>query len=201
MRPDLPDAEPVTGEVEAYLVKPGDSLGIRFYKTPELNIDVPVRSDGKISVPPIGDVQAAGRKPEEIADALSKAFASELTNPRVTVVVQAFGGVVYVAGLVSKPIGTPFTNGLTAMQAIAMAGGFDDRAAVNSVILVRQEGGKRQGYRLALDQMVSGKNPGADVALRPGDIVYVPRSWISDVNLWVDQFILKNLPPIIPAGF
>ena len=71
---------------------------------------------------------------------------------------------------------------------------------MNSVMLVRQEGGKRQGYRLALDQIASGENPAADVALRPGDIVYVPRSWIADVNLWVDQFILKNIPSIIPAG-
>lgn len=202
-RPELPDATPASAEVQQppYVIKPGDSLGIRFYKTPELNLDAPVRSDGKISVPPIGDVQAGGRKPEELAESLSQSFAHELTNPRVTVMVLSFGGVVYVTGLVKNPVGTPFTNGLTAMQAIAMAGGFDDRAAINSVMIVRNEGGQRKGYRLALDGIASGDNPDADVILRPGDIVYVPRSWIADVNLWVEQFVLKNLPPIVLPAF
>src|SRR5262245_17008191 len=130
-RPDLPDAATPPPQVEAYRIKAGDSLGIRFYKTPELNLDAPVRSDGKISVPPIGDVQAAGIPPAELAEALGKEFARELTNPRVTVVVLKPGGFVYVTGLVKNPVGTPYADGLTAMQAIAMAGGFDDRAALN----------------------------------------------------------------------
>src|SRR5205807_7562342 len=75
-----------------YLIKAGDYLDIRFYKTPELNVEVFVRPDGKISLEIVGDVQAAGLQPRELAGALTERYAGELARPRVSVIVRAFGG-------------------------------------------------------------------------------------------------------------
>jgi polysaccharide export outer membrane protein len=187
--------------VAPYRIRVGDTLGIRFYKTPELNVDVPVRSDGKISLSPVGDVQAAGLAPEELGKVLSQLYSTELENPRVTVVVQSFGGTVYVAGEVSKPAAEPFTTGLTALQAVEAAGGFTVTAKLDNVILIRREPAGYKGYKLALDDVLSGKNVAADVQLEPGDVIYVPRKVIADVDTFVDQYLRQMLPfyPAIPV--
>src|SRR5215813_11976897 len=87
----IPQTPAPRGEGEMgtpYVIRVGDVLDVRFYKTPELNVEVPVRSDGKISLDPIGDIQAAGLSPEALSKALSKKYAGELTDPRVTVIVR-----------------------------------------------------------------------------------------------------------------
>src|SRR5262249_45085458 len=148
-----------------YQIKAGDYLDIRFYKTPELNLEVPVRPDGNISLELIGDVQAAGLQPGELAATLRERYASELENPRVSVIVRAFGGQVYVEGEVKTPSAAPFAMGITALQAISLAGGFLDTAQPNSVILMRFEDGQYRGYRLPLKDTRSGKGLGQDVRL------------------------------------
>ena len=183
------------------MIKAGDSLDIRFYKTPELNLQVPVRPDGKISLELIGDVEAAGLQPGELASVLRERYASELQNPRVSVIVLAFGGQVYVEGEVKTPSAPPFAQGITALQAISLAGGFLDTAQPNSVILIRLEDGLYHGYRLALNDALSGKDLAQDVSLRPADILHVPKSRIADVDLFVDQYFRKLLPiqPALPV--
>ena len=200
-RPSPPP--PPAREVSApYVIKAGDSLDIRFYKTPELNLlKVPVRPDGKISLDLVGDVQAAGLQPRELAGALTERYAGELDNPRVSVIVRAFGGQVYVQGEVKTPSAPPFAQGITALQAISLAGGFLDTAQPNSVILIRLENGQYHGYRLALNEALSGKDLAQDVLLRPADILHVPRSRIANVDLFVDQYFRKFLPvtPALPV--
>jgi len=196
----LPPAAPAPST--PYLIKAGDSLDIRFYKTPELNLlKVPVRPDGKISLELVGDVQAAGLQPGELARALTELYAGELEHPRLSVIVRNFGGKVYVQGEVKTPASPPFAMGMTALQAISVAGGFADTARVDSVVLIRLEDGQYHGYRLALKEALSGKDTSQDVYLMPSDIVYVPRSRIANVNLFVDQYFRKLLPvtPAIPV--
>lgn len=176
------------------MLKAGDVLDVRFYRTPELNVELPIRADGKISLEPVGDVQAAGLAPDELARTLTERYATELTDPRVTVIVRSYGGQVFVGGEVGTPSVIPLTSGMTALQAIHGAGGFMDKAARNSVVLIRHEGGRRQGYRLALDKVVTGEDVSADVALQPSDILDVPKSRVADVNLFVEQYIRNNLP-------
>ena len=186
-----------------YLIKVGDSLEVRFYNAPEMNIEVPVRSDGKISLELLGDVQAAGVEPEELSRTLTRQYAFELNKPRVTVVVRSFGGEVYVGGEVKAPSVLPFGSGLTALQAINAAGGFLATAKVNSVILIRRNGGEFRGYRLALHKLISGKDLSADVPLQPSDILHVPMSKVGNVNKFMDLYIRKNIPisPPLAAGF
>ena len=147
-----------------------------------------------ISIAPIGDVEAAGRTPEELAKHLSDQYSSELTSPRVTVVVFNFGGQVFVSGEVKSPSGPPFASGLTALQAIALAGGFLDTAKTDNVILIRREGDGYRGYRLALNEVLKGFNAESDVRLQPGDILHVPKSQIGDLNLFVQMYIRNMLP-------
>jgi len=181
-----------------YLIKAGDSLEIRFYKTPELNAKVPVRPDGKISLELVGDVEAAGRQPAELAGTLTERYATELEHPRVSVIVRTFGGQVYVQGEVKSPSAPPFALGMTALQAISVAGGFAETAQPNSVILIRLVEGQYHGYRLALRDALLGKDPSQDVLLKPADILHVPRSWIANADLFVDQYFRK-LVPVVPA--
>lgn len=189
--PAPPESKP---HRDGYVLKPGDTLDVRFYKTPELNIEVPIRSDGQISLEPLGDVQAAGLEPGELAGILTERYAKELTHPRVTVIVRLFGGQVFVGGEVKTPSVVPFTNGLTVVQAIDAAGGFIDTAARSSVLLIRREGDQYQGYRLAIDKVMTGEDVSGDIALRPSDIIDVPKSRVADVNVFVAQFIRNNLP-------
>ena len=177
-----------------YVIRVGDYLDVRFYKTPEMNVEVPVRADGKISLEVLGDVQAAGLEPAELSRMLSERYASELTDPRVTVIVRAFGGRIFVGGEVKTPSAVPFATGMTALQAIDGAGGFLDTAKPESVVLIRQVDGHAEGHRLALDRALKGKDLGADVVLQPDDIIHVPKSGIANVNLLVDQYIRKNIP-------
>jgi len=184
-----------------YRIKIGDTLDVRFYNSPELNIEqVPVRNDGKISLELVGDVQAAGLEPAELSRKLTGAYASELTNPRVTVILRRFGGQVYVDGEVRTPSPVPIGTGLTTAQAISSAGGFTDRARRDSVVLIRRVEGSYRGYRLPLNKVVSGEDFSYDIALQDSDILYVPKSKIANVNLFIDQYIRQTLP-VSPAMF
>jgi polysaccharide export outer membrane protein len=201
-----PEARPpVARPVEAdapYRIKVGDTLDIRFYKTPELNVEVPVRSDGMISLELLGDVRAAGLPPHELATGLTERYGEELTDPRVTVIVRGFGGQVFVQGDgIARPAAVPYSDGLTTLQAIAGAGGMNDMARRSNVVLIRREAGEWKGYTLDLRKPLMGEDFTQDVMLQASDIIYVPRKRISNVNLFVRQYIRDNFPiqPILPA--
>ncbi len=200
--PNPPPREPAKEAAAPYRIHVGDTLEIRFYKTPELNAKLPVRSDGKISLELIGDVQAAGLEPEELSHTLDERYATELTNPHVTVIVQKFGGAVYVAGEVKTPSVVPLAAGMTALQAIEQAGGFLETARITNVVLARRlPDGQYKGHTLPLDRALTGDDLSIDVALQPSDILFVPRSRVANADLAVDQYIRKLLPfpPIFPT--
>jgi len=191
--PDAPVVEPGTAP-PPYVLKVGDLLDVRFYKTPELNAEVPIRSDGKISLELVGDVQAAGLSPDALSRTLGEMYARELTNPRVTVIVRSFGGAVYVGGEVKNPAAQAYSYGMTALQAINGAGGFVTTAKVDDVILIRRVEGQYKGQVLHLDRVMSGEEPARDIPLEPGDILHVPRTTVADVNIFVEKYIRNNLP-------
>lgn len=198
--PTPPDAGMATVPRGPYRIQVGDQLDVRFYQTPELNLEaVPVRSDGMISVEIVGDVAAAGSTPAELSDRLVGLYAGELERPRITVIVRAFAGQVYVGGAVGKPAGVPFADGLTALQAVHAVGGFTDEAEPTTVALLRRGAdGQWRGYALDLTRAISGEDPGQDVVLQPADIVHVPNSRIANLNTIVEQYI-RNMLPIQPG--
>jgi polysaccharide biosynthesis/export protein len=185
---------------QPYRIRVGDNLDVRFYKTPELNVEkVPVRSDGMVSLDLVGDVRAAGLGTDELSAELVRAYSRELEDPRIAVIVRDFGGQVFVGGEVYRSGAFKYAEGITALQAIQSAGGFNDKASVENVVLMRRSGEQYQGYRLFLKQPLTGDDYTQDVALQPNDVVFVPKSRIANVNLLVEQYITKNIPTI-PIG-
>lgn len=178
-----------------YTIRAGDQLAVKFYQNPDLNENVLVRPDGKVSLQLIGDVQAAGLEPAVLSAQLRKAYVSELAKPRIVVSVRRLGGRVYVGGEVGKPGIVPLTANLTLIQAIQEAGGFLPTAHLSQVVLVRRDAnGHPVGYAVDVRPTIGGIDPGQDVPLEPYDIAFVPRSKVADLNLFVEQYIRKNLP-------
>jgi protein involved in polysaccharide export with SLBB domain len=182
-----------------YVIRPGDELSIRFFHTPELDVDLPVRPDGRISLPLASSVQAAGRTPEELADELAARLASELRDPAIAVVVRTFTAqVVHVGGEVRRAGVVPLTDGLTLLQAITEAGGLLDTGKRKQVILIRGSGsGAPVARSVDLRPVLTGEDPGSNVPLEPQDIVYVPRTRIANVNRFMQQYLWENFPVVI----
>jgi polysaccharide export outer membrane protein len=181
----------------AYRVQIGDELAVRLYMTPELNEDVTVRPDGNVTTTLAQSIPAAGRTPEQVADALRAAYASELKDPTITVGVKSYAPErVYVAGEVPAP-GELTTSGprLTLLQAVARAGGVRVTGDTDGVLVVRRDSaGTPIVYAARYADAVSGRDPSADVVLQPYDVVIVPRTGIANVYVWVNQHIQQFVP-------
>jgi protein involved in polysaccharide export with SLBB domain len=193
---NLPPA-PLAASSAPYLVQVGDVLGVRLYSAPELDEDVTVRPDGRLSTTLAQSVQAAGRAPDEIAAELRGVYATELKDPQLTVEVKAASPArVYVAGDVVSP-GEFITQGtsLSLLQAVARAGGLRTTGDESHVFIVRHQAGNRPlvlavNYRAAM----TGTDPAADVALTPFDVVYVPRTGIGQIYVWFNQHFQQFVP-------
>jgi protein involved in polysaccharide export with SLBB domain len=185
---------------QPYTIEPGDDLDIRFFYNPELNEQVAVRPDGNISMPLAGEVRAAGRTPTQLEQALKDKYARELRQADITVIVKGFAGQrVYVDGEVGAPQMVNIAGNLSAIQAIASAGGFKPSARKEEVLIIRRSGAERpQVIPLDLEAAIQGADIGQDIQLQPYDVVFVPRTQIADINDWIDQYIRKNIP--LPFG-
>jgi protein involved in polysaccharide export with SLBB domain len=190
-------ASALSGQPPApYRLQVGDKLNVRFYRNPELDQEVVIRPDGKISLPYVDDVQAAGRTPAELDVELSTRYTGELANPSLTVIVVEYGvGQIFIGGEVKQEGLVNLGGGMTLYQAIVASGGFADSARRSAVVLVRRnEDGERIAREIDVRPIATGANPGDDVPLQPFDMVLVPRSGVTNVNLWVQQYIRDNLP-------
>jgi protein involved in polysaccharide export with SLBB domain len=177
-----------------YIIQPGDLLELKFFYNPEMNDGMAVRPDGRISMQLIGEVMAAGRSPADLTRLLREKYDKELKNPEITVIVRSFGSRIYVDGEVEKPGEFELLRPLTVMQAIARAEGLTDKAWKEALVIRRIKGKEPLVMKLDLDAVLKGTDFGQDVGLVPFDIVYVPRSPIANVNLWVHQYIRANIP-------
>ena len=181
-------------ESKSYVIAPGNLLGIKFFNTPDLNEEVAVRPDGKISLQLIHDVMAAGLTPLQLSKQLKKAYGSQLRKPEIAVIVRSLASQVYVDGEVKQPGMLDLEGPTTVMQSIASAGGFTDRAKLKEVIVIRRRPSETVVIIANLDDVIRGKDTRQDINLLPSDIVYVPRTPIANVNVWVDQYIRRNIP-------
>ena len=188
-------------KVEAYRIQAGDQLDVKFFFHADLNEQVTVRPDGKISLQLVQEVQAAGLTPAELTEQLVTAYASELQKPRIVVIVRSFNAhKVFVDGEVNKAGLVTMTGPMTLMQAISQGGGLKDTAKTNEVIVIRKLADNRLvPVVMNVDQVINGTDFSQDIALQPNDIVFVPKSHIANVNVWFDQYIRRNIP--IPIGF
>jgi protein involved in polysaccharide export with SLBB domain len=183
-----------------YLIEPGDGLDVRFFYNPELNEEVTVRPDGNISLPLVGELRAAGRTPGQLEGSLRDAYSRELRQAAITVIVKGFAGQrVYVDGEVGTPQMVNIAGNLSAMQAVASAGGFKPSARKGEVLVIRRSGAPQPVViPINLDAAIDGSDTTQDILLQPYDIVYVPKTAVAEVNQFIDQYFRQNIP--IPFG-
>lgn len=188
---------------DEYRIQVGDVLDVKFYYNPELNDSVTVRPDGRISLQLAPEVMAAGMTPGDLAGQLQERYKSELRNPLVTIVVRSFGAQrMFVDGEVGTPGLVTLTGPLTVMQSIAESGGFRETARYNEVLVIRRTALKKpQVMTVNLENVINGTDLAQDIYVMPFDIVYVPRSPIANVDLWVDQYIRRLIPIPFGLGF
>lgn len=184
-----------------YLIQVGDSLDIKFFYDPELNESVLVRPDGWISLQLIQEIRAAGLTPKQLKENLFEKYQTKIKQPEITVLVRSFSAQkVYVDGEVFKPGLVALTGQMTLLQSLALAGGLKDSARSDGIIVIRRSLENRPFSKVInLEKVLDGTDPTQDLLLLPADIVFVPKSPIANVNLWIDQYIRKMVP--IPFGF
>lgn len=165
---------------QLYKIGALDSLSVVVWRNPELSVTVAVRPDGRISIPLVENVLAAGRQPEELAREIEVALSKYIRDPVVTVLVNNFQGVaneqVRIVGEAAKPQSVPFRQHLTVLDVMIQAGGLTDFADGNAAVLVR---GKESGkpYSLRLKDLLKRGDISANVEIKPGDIIIIPQSW------------------------
>lgn len=194
------DAEARISSQPEYRIGVGDELEIKFAYNPELDARIPVRPDGRISVPLAKQIMAAGLTTQALEDVLSKKYAVELKRPEVTVIVRGFNAQkVFVDGEVFRPGLVPLMGPLTAIQAIAQVGGFKDTSRLSEVVVIRRTQSKPMVAVLDVRKARDNTDSSQDILLMPFDIVYVPRSKIANVDLFVDQYVRRMIPFPLPS--
>lgn len=193
----LAPAPPPEGAPD-YRIQTGDQLHIRFTYQPEVNEEVPVRPDGRISLGTTGEITVVGLTPAELERLVEEKSSARLRNPEVVVVVTKIAEQrVYIGGEVQKPGFVVLQPGMTPLQAVFQSGGFRETAKLESVLLITPgPGGRFSAARMDMRQVVEDGVP-ERVRLHPGDVVYVPMTWIADLNLVVDQYV-RGLFPVLP---
>jgi polysaccharide export outer membrane protein len=151
----------------------GDKLRIEVYKDPQLSQSLQIRPDGKITLPLLGDLPAAGLTPTALRDQLTNALREYVTNPVVTViVVEATPPTVFVMGEVKSPGPQPMRGQMTVLEALSMAGGFLDFAKTSDIRVLRKGPAGTETLKFNYKDAVKGE--GEMIVLRPGDVVVVP---------------------------
>jgi polysaccharide export outer membrane protein len=158
-----------------YVIGPQDVLDVSVWKEVELSRVVPVRPDGKISLPLLNDVHAAGLTPAQLAAQITSGLNQFMTNPQVTVIVSQINSQrIYILGEIARAGAYNLLPGMTVLQALSNAGGFTPFSQVKDIYLLRQENGKQVKHPFNYKDVVSGKRTEQNIELKPGDTIVVP---------------------------
>jgi protein involved in polysaccharide export with SLBB domain len=199
---DMPLDSAALGEPGTYRIQPGDLLRVKFLYHPELDLKVPVRPDGDITLQMGGDIHAAGLTTAELEKVIKDRTSDRLREPEISVLVaQLADRKIYVGGEVKAPGFVAFHEGMTPLQAVIDRGGFTDTARIDSVLRLSPMRNDYQGTRLDFTKPLSSGIP-EQTRLAAGDVLYVPRSFIGDVDSFVRLYIrgVLPIPPRIGAG-
>lgn len=174
-------AGPIDGASSDYLIGPGDTLKVVVSQNPDLNADVPVRPDGKISTPLAPDVVAVGKTPTQLAGDIQRVLQRYVRAPSVSVIVSipvgAFGQVRVVGRGVLMPKGFPYRSGMTVLDLILQSGGLSEFAAGNRAKIIRTDKRGTHEIRVRLDDLLNKGRVSENLPLEPGDILVVPEAW------------------------
>jgi polysaccharide export outer membrane protein len=168
-------------EAPAYRIGPGDVIEIFVWRNPELTTTVPVRPDGRISVPLLEDLEAAGKTPSELGREMERELGVFIQNPLVTVIVTNFVGTfeqqVRVVGQAQQPRSIPYRANMTLLDVMIAVGGLTPFADGNRASLVRTVDGGQQQFRVRLDDLLRNGEITANAAVLPGDVVIIPETF------------------------
>jgi len=190
------------GTVDTYYLQPGDNLDIKFFYNPELNENITIRPDGKISLQLIEEINAAGLTPSQLDEKITEAYSSQLAQSIVTVILKSFGGQkVYVGGEVHFPQVIEVMGRVNALQAIFDAGGFKDDAKLSSVMIV-SKGSDNQpiARKVNMKDAIKGELPENEYLLKPFDMVYVPKTNLAKADQFITH-LYKFIPPRVGISF
>jgi polysaccharide export outer membrane protein len=170
---------PAPGEGGDYRIGVDDRVQVTVWRNPELSINVPVRPDGKISVPIIGDVEAGGRTPSEVAESIKQKLSTYIREPNVAVILtelrsHEFLTRVRITGAVRTPKSIPHRQGMTVLDAVLEAGGVNDFASPNRTKLYRKIGSKTEVLDIELGDILTKGQLATNQLVRPGDVITVP---------------------------
>lgn len=169
-----PAVQAATGDPN-YLIGPSDELNIDVFENPNVSRTVPVRPDGKISLPLLNDIQAAGQTPMQLAAVITEKLSKFEKVPQVTVIVIAINSQrVYLIGEVVRTGAYPILPNMTVLQALSSAGGFTVYAKQSGVFVLRMENGHQIKFPFNYKDVVSGKKPEQNIVLKAGDQIVVP---------------------------
>jgi protein involved in polysaccharide export with SLBB domain len=186
-----------------YILQIGDYMDIKFLYDPQLNESVRIRPDGRISLQIVDEVEAAGLTPAQLDTILTQKYSRVLTKPEVAVIVREFAGQkIYVGGEVASPGLVNLNSNMTAMEAIFSAGGFRETAEPGSVIILsKSPENTRIVRKVDLKNALAGSSIERDLFLKPYDVVYVPKTFISKTNKFVDQYLTRMVPRWLSVDF
>jgi polysaccharide export outer membrane protein len=178
--PELPPAPPASSLPSAeYRIGPGDSLNIFVWRNPELTVTVPVRPDGRVSIPLVEDVVAIGKTPTSLAREYEQRLGKYIREPLVTVIVSGFVGPipdqVRIVGEASQPRSLPYRADMTVLDAMIAVGGLTRYAAGNDSLIIRTVNGVQTTYAVHLRDLIRDGDITSNVALQPGDILIIPQ--------------------------
>ena len=176
--PPPPGQQPVDA---SYLIGPGDALSVFVWHNPDLSISAPVRPDGKISLPLVSDVVAAGKTPTDLANDVQQQLKKYVNDPVVTVIVTSFVGPfsqqIRVVGQAQRPQAISYRDGMTVLDAMIAVGGLTQYASGNRAELVRRVNGKQTAYGLRLSDLLQDGDISANSSLQPGDMIIIPQTY------------------------
>jgi polysaccharide export outer membrane protein len=173
--PAKQQAERTPANETEYKIGPQDLLKVDVWKEDQLTRTVPVRPDGKITLPLLNDITAAGMTPMELADVIREGLKKYINNPQVSVSVTEINSRrVYVTGEVLRGGAFALLPNMTVLQALSNSGGFTQFAKVKNIYVMRKENGKETKYPFNYKDAVNGKNPDQNIQLQPGDVIVVP---------------------------
>jgi len=169
------------GNSDNYQIGPGDQLDIFVWRSPELSTRVPVRPDGKISIPLVEDAVAVGKTPSVLARELEEKLKAYVKEPIVTVIVSNFVGPfsqqVRVIGEASQPRAIPYRTNMSILDVMIEVGGLTRFAAGDRAIIMRNENGQQQTIKVHLDSLVKDGDVAENMQMRPGDILIIPQRY------------------------
>lgn len=176
-------ATPASGapHLSSYRIGPGDTLQIFVWRNPEISTTIPVRPDGKISMPLVEEMVVVGKTPSELARDIEEVLATYIKSPSVNVIVSefqgTFSGQVRVVGQAANPQAVPYREGMTILDVLIEVGGLGEFAAGNRAKLMRNEEGSVVEYRVRLHDLLNKGDIEQNAEVRPGDVLIIPETF------------------------